>query len=79
MKNEYLILVLIVPSRIQVKRMDIYLQPLINEFKKLWEGIHVYDVSRHIPMEMYFTLYGICAYMTHRYTRLGFFYDKHVD
>jgi hypothetical protein len=53
MNNAHLMLALIVPGRIQVKRMDVYLQPLIDEFKKLWERIHVYDVSRLIPMETY--------------------------
>jgi hypothetical protein len=72
MKNEHLMLALIVLGRRQVKRMDVYLQPLINELKKLWEGIHVYDVSRPIPMERYFTLYGICAYTTHDYLGLEF-------
>jgi hypothetical protein len=66
-KNEHLMFDLIVLGRRQVKRMYVYLQPLIDEFKKLWEGIHVYDVSRPIPMERSFMLYGICAYITHDY------------
>jgi hypothetical protein len=41
-------LALIVPGRIQVKNMDFYLQPLVDELNKLWEGIDVYDVSRPI-------------------------------
>ena len=44
-------LALIVLSRRQVKNMDVYLQPLIDEFKQLREGVQVYDVSRPIPME----------------------------
>ena len=32
-KNEHLMLALIVPSRIQVKNMDVYLQPLVDELK----------------------------------------------
>ena len=39
MKNEDLMLSLIVPGRRQVKNMDVYLQPLIDEFNQLWEGI----------------------------------------
>ena len=58
-------LALIVLVRRQVKNMDVYLQPLVNELKELWEGIHVYNVSRPITTERNFTLYGICAYMTH--------------
>ena len=78
-KNECLMPSLIVPSRRQVKRMDVYLQPLIDEFKKLWEGIHVYDVSSPILTERYFTSYGICSYTTHDYPRLGLCFGKDVD
>jgi hypothetical protein len=78
MKNEHLMIAVIVPGRRQVKRMDVYLQPLIDEFKQLWEGTHVYDVSRPISMEMYFMLYGIYVYTTHDYLGLGVFSGKHV-
>jgi hypothetical protein len=47
-KNEHLMLALIVPGRRQVKNVDVYLQPLLDELKKLWEGIHVHNVSRPI-------------------------------
>ena len=43
-KNEYLILALKVPGRRQVKNVDVYLQPLIEEFKELWEGLQGYDI-----------------------------------
>jgi hypothetical protein len=64
-------LALIVSGRRQVERMDFYLQPSIDEFKQLWEGIHVYDVLRFIPMDRYFMLYGIYAYTTRDYPRLA--------
>ena len=41
MNNEHIMLALIVPGRRQVKDMDFYLQPLVDELKELWEGIHV--------------------------------------
>jgi hypothetical protein len=78
MKNEHLMLALIVPGRRQVKRMDVYLQPLFGKFKQLWEGTHVYDILRPIPMERSFMLYGICVYTTHDYLRLEVFSCKHV-
>jgi hypothetical protein len=78
MKNEHLMISLIALGRRKLKRMDVYLQPLIDEFKKFWEGIHVYDVSIPIPMERNFTLYGICAYTMHDYLGLGVFYGKNV-
>jgi hypothetical protein len=77
-KNEHLMLALLFPSRIQVKIIYFYLQPLIDEFKKLWEGIHVYDVSRPGLMERSFKLYGISMYTMHDYPGLGVFSGKHV-
>jgi hypothetical protein len=56
-----------------VKNMYFYLQPLVDELKELWEGIHVYNVSRPITTKRIFTFYGICAYTTHDYLGLGFF------
>jgi hypothetical protein len=73
MNNEHFMLALIVPGRRQVKNMDVYLQPLVDELKELWEGIHVYDVSRPIATERSLTLYGICTYTTHDYPILGVF------
>jgi hypothetical protein len=72
-KNEHLMLALIVHGRRQVKNMDVYLQPLVDELKELWEGIHVYDVLIPITIERSFTLYGICAYTTHDYLGFGVF------
>ena len=48
MKNEHLVLALIVPDKRQVKNMNVYLQSLVDELKELWEGIHVYNVLRPI-------------------------------
>jgi len=56
--------------------MDVYLQPFLDELKELWEGIHVYNVSRPIAIEGSFTLYGLCAYTIHDYPCLGVFYGK---
>ena len=75
-KNEHIMLALIVPGRIQVKNMDVYLQPLVDELKELWDWINVYDVSRPIATVRSFTLYGICAYTTHDYPGLGVFSGK---
>ena len=70
MNNENLTFALIVSSRRQVKNMDIYLQPLVNQLKELWERINIYYVSRPITVERIFMLYGICAYTTHDYPSL---------
>ena len=76
MNNENLMLALIVPRKRQVNNMDVYLQPLVDELKELWDWINVYDVSRPITSERIFTLYGICAYTTHDYLGLGVFSGK---
>ena len=78
MKNEHIMLALIVPGRIQVKNMDVYPQPLLNELKELWEGIQIYGVSRSIPSKRSFMLYGICVYTTHDYPGLRVFSSKYV-
>ena len=47
MKLEYLFLTLIIlgPHNLKAK-IDVYLQPLIDDFKKLWmEGALTYDIS----------------------------------
>ena len=76
MNNEHIMLVLTFPGRRQVKNMDVYLQPLVDELKEFWDGINVYNVSRPIVAKRSFTLYGICAYTTHYYRGLGFFTSK---
>ena len=40
-KNGHLMLALIDLGRIQVKNMDVYLQPMVDELKELWDGINV--------------------------------------
>ena len=62
--NGHLMLALIVPGRRQVKNMDVYLRPMIEEFKELWEGLPIYDVSRPIPSEKSFTLWNMCVHHT---------------
>jgi hypothetical protein len=50
MKNKHLMLALIVHGRIQVKNMDVYLQPFVDELNELLKWIHVYDVLRPITI-----------------------------
>ena len=35
-------------GKYQVKNMNVYIKPLIDELPKLWNGITMYDVSRPI-------------------------------
>ena len=35
-------------GKYQVKDMNVYIEPLIDELLKLWNGIAMYDISRPI-------------------------------
>ena len=54
MKSEYSILSLLIPGpRSPGNDIDIYLQPLIDELKLLWDsGVETYDASRNITFQM---------------------------
>ena len=47
MKEEYMFFIVIVPGPKNPKnKLDVFLQPLIDELKELWEvGVETYDVS----------------------------------
>ena len=45
-KKGHLLLSLIVPGKYKVKNMDVYLAPLIEELRTLWDGIKVKDMSK---------------------------------
>ena len=50
--------------------MDTYLQPLIEEFKSLWNGVAMHDISRPIQ-ERNFKFHGILGWTMHDYPGLG--------
>ena len=35
-------------GKYQVKHMNVYIEPLIDELLKLWNGVTMYDISRPI-------------------------------
>ena len=39
--------------KFQVKDMNVYIEPLIDELLKLWNGITIYDVSRPIQQRKF--------------------------
>ena len=41
------------PGKFQVKDMNGYIEPLIDELLKLWNGITMYDVSRPIRQRQF--------------------------
>jgi hypothetical protein len=63
-------LTLIVPGKHQVKNMDVYIAPFIDEMKLLWKGIRMYDIS-HTPSNRSFMLYGVLCWIIHDFPRLG--------
>jgi len=78
LKNKYLILTLLVPIPHQVKNMDIYLEPLIDELQQLWNGIHnMIDISRPIQQRS-FILYGILCWTIHDYPGLSIYSGMYI-
>ena len=69
-KNAFMLLTLMIPGKRQVKNMDIFLQPLVDELKTLWLiGFVVRDISK--PHEDHARLYGILIWTLHDYVGLG--------
>jgi len=47
MKNPFMFLMCLISSPSNLKAsIDVYLEPLIDDLKKLWNGIWTYDVSK---------------------------------
>ena len=40
-------------GKFQVKDMNVYIEPLIDELPKLWNGITMYDISRPIQQRQF--------------------------
>ena len=53
----------------QVKYMNVYIEPLIDELLKLWNGITIYDVSRPIR-QMKFQFHAVLVWTVHDAPRL---------
>ena len=56
----------------QVKDINVYIEPLIDELLKLWAGITMYDISRPIGKKQ-FQFHGILAWIIHDAPRLTLF------
>ena len=68
--KEHLMLTLIVPRKHQVKNMDVYLVPFIDEMQLLWKGITMYDISCP-PSNRSVMLYGVLCWTIHDFLGLG--------
>ena len=51
-------------GKYQVKYMNVYITPLIDELLKLWARISMYDISRPIGKKQ-FQFHGIVAWTIH--------------
>ena len=59
-------------GKYQVKDMNVYIEPLIDEFLKLWAGITMYDISIQIGQRQ-FQFHGILGWTIHDAPRLTHF------
>ena len=51
-------------GKFQVKDMNVYIEPLIDELLKLWNGITMYDVSRPI-LQSQFKFHAMVVWTIH--------------
>jgi hypothetical protein len=51
-------------GKYQVKYMNVYIEPLIDEILKLWAGITMYDICKPIG-EKKFKFHGILLWKNH--------------
>jgi hypothetical protein len=59
-------------GKYQVKYMNVYIEPLINELLKLWAGITMYDICKPIRWKE-FQLCGILVWTIHDAPGLTYF------
>jgi hypothetical protein len=62
-------LTLIFLGKHQVKNMDVYLAPFIDEMQLLWKGIRMYEISAP-PSNRSFILYGVLCCTIHDFSGL---------
>ena len=56
-------------GKFQVKDMNVYIEPLIDEVLKLWNGIIMYDISRPIQQRQ-FQFHAMVVWTIHDAPRL---------
>ena len=59
-------------GKCQVKDMNVYIEPLIDEVLKLWDGITMYDICKSIEQKK-FQLCGILIWAIHDAPKLTHF------
>ena len=71
-KKEHLVLSLIIWGKGQVKDLNVYLAPLIDDLLKLWKGIDVLDMSKQ-DYKRKFRFCGILAWTIHDFLGYRFY------
>ena len=60
-------------GKYQVKYMNVYIEPLIDDLLNLWDDITMYDISRPIGQKK-FQFHGILAWKIHETPNLTHFF-----
>jgi hypothetical protein len=63
-------------GKYQIKDMNVYIEPLIDELLKLWVGITMYDICKPIG-EKKFKFHGILLWTIHDAPGLTHFYGMY--
>ena len=61
-------------GKYQVKDMNLYIEPLINELLELWKGIIMYDIFVLIGMKREFQFHAKLVWTIHDPPRLKYFW-----
>jgi hypothetical protein len=70
MKSVYIFLALVVPSpKHPGKKLNILMQPLVDELLNLWEGVETWDAS----LKQNFKMWGIYLWSIHDFPSYGNF------
>ena len=51
--NNVMLIFIQLLGKYQVKDMNVYIEPLIDELLKLWNGVTMYDISRPIRQRQF--------------------------
>jgi hypothetical protein len=70
LRSEYIFLTLVIPGPEHPgRKMNIFMQPLVDEFQKLWSGVTTWDAS----LKEEFTMKGIYFWSVHDFMAYGDF------
>ena len=62
-------------GKYQVKYMNVYINPLIDELLELWKGITMYDISRPVGVQREFQFHAMLVWKIHDAQGITHFYS----